>query len=588
MFHSGIVKSLRITALAGCVLALVAANSATAQLPLTNEQEFTEAMTAAGVQLEEGNYEEAIDDYSNIIQQTGSQVPGPFVGRAKAFEALQEFQAALKDYSDALELENEGMQDNLVMASAYNGRGEITLKYGAIGAGATMAVTNALADFTKAIENDRSSATYLVNYSKALVQLGGAQQALASLRRALRIDENNAEAYRTRGLAHAALQRFEEANQDIAKATELEPDNHENHYTMGMIFMQAKMHLQAVEAFTRAKQTYKDPDPEYPVPYVEPYLAASLAYIELGKEAPNLAARQAAYSKAIEETQKALDEQPMLPLAYLNRGVALRLLELYQDALTSFTQAINMVPGFGEAYYRRGIVWYHMGDRELARKDFREAIAINYDDVRPYLWTGITYADEEKYHDAIIQYGEAINLHPRYVPAYINRGLAYTQLGEFERAADNFSHAISLEPTEATHYFKRGSVLMAMDRYDEALRDFSSAISHANFYVDAYRMAAEALRRLGRADMAAEYAKQANDVEAAIRQRMEELQREAGQPSGQGAGQPATPSDNVLRFEDEPVPADPGLEGADPAPAVPAPAVPALPLTPAVPNPFAD
>ena len=32
-----------------------------------------------------------------------------------------------------------------------------------------------------------------------------------------------------------------------------------------------------------------------------------------------------------------------------------------------------------------------------------------------------------------------------------------------------------------------------------------------------------------------------------------------------------------------PVPADPGLEGADPAPAVPV-----LPLNPAAPNPFAD
>lgn len=579
MFHTGIVKSLLITASAACVIGLVTATSATAQNPLpgATAEEMRQEYEGANVLLEQGDYDAAIEEFSTIIQKYGAfgQIAPAYVGRAKAFEALQDFNAAVKDYRAALDLESEGPQDNQVMAMAYNGRGEITLQFSAINSSPTIAVTQALDDFMKAVENDRTNPLYRVNQAKALVRFYQAEPALRALKRALALDENNAEAYRTRAQAYALLQDFQRAAEDISTATQLEPDNHENHYVKGMIYMQAKQHQLAVQAFMAAKENYTDPDPENPTPYVEPYLAASLAYIELGKEAPTPEIRQAAYTKAIEETQKALDEQPMLPLAYLNRGVALRLLEFYEDALMAFTEAINMAPQFGEAYFRRGIVWYHMGDRELARKDFREAIAISYDDVRPYLWTGITYADEGKYHDAIVQYGEAINLVPRYVPAYVNRGLAYAQLGEYERAEDSFADAISLEPAEPTHYFKRGSVRMAMQRYDDALNDFSKAISHANYYVDAYRKAAEALQHLGQRDLAAQYAQEADKIEAAIRQRIEEIRNQAEQ--GEGVSE----TEDVLRFEEEaPIPADPGLE-ADPDPALPA-----LPINPDAVNPF--
>jgi tetratricopeptide (TPR) repeat protein len=150
---------------------------------------------------------------------------------------------------------------------------------------------------------------------------------------------------------------------------------------------------------------------------------------------------------------------------------------------------------------------------------------------------------------------------------------------------DSFTEAIRLEPTEPTHYFKLGSVLLAMDRFDEALQAFSSAIHNAPYYVDAYRKAAEALERLERADLAAQYREQADEIEAAIRERLEQLEQEQQQQLGQAERLPGGADQGVLSAAAEaPIEGGGGVNAA-PGAAAPPP-VNAIPTPAAAPNPF--
>lgn len=59
--------------------------------------------------------------------------------------------------------------------------------------------------------------------------------------------------------------------------------------------------------------------------------------------------------------------------AYLNRGVAYDREERYEDAITSYSGAIQLKPGYAKAYGNRAGAYWAEGDLEAARDDYRMA-----------------------------------------------------------------------------------------------------------------------------------------------------------------------------------------------------------------------
>ena len=45
----------------------------------------------------------------------------------------------------------------------------------------------------------------------------------------------------------------------------------------------------------------------------------------------------------------------------------------YDDALEDFTEAININPNYGLAYYRRGLVYLELDNQQFAKSDFKKA-----------------------------------------------------------------------------------------------------------------------------------------------------------------------------------------------------------------------
>ena len=85
------------------------------------------------------------------------------------------------------------------------------------------------------------------------------------------------------------------------------------------------------------------------------------------------------------------------------------------EALQDFNKAIDLKPGFINAYYNRG----------------------NY------------YLSEKEYHEAIADYTHAIELKTDYSAAYYNRGLAAFYKGNKQAACDDFKKAATLGFTPA-------------------------------------------------------------------------------------------------------------------------------------------
>lgn len=495
--------------------------TAAAAAPAEGEAQQQQQLTQEDVQrmlkegeeaLKTGDFATAMERYDLLIrvfkQQFQTQVflPIVYTGRGQAFVGQQDLEAALADFKAALDQEPNH-------TPALVARGKLYMEQGA--------TDLALADFQLALEQERRNVDALFGIGKAYVLLGGPQQAIKPLTAAITADDQNAEAYRLRAQAYAGVGKNEEAHADVEKSLSINPDDHETYIALATILLREEKFDDAVQALEDAIQRYKPKDPESKEPFAQGYLTKAATILEAAKAAPDEETKQKAYEAALAECDKLLeltDDSPVYAqirsATEFRRGAALRLLGRYGDAITALTEAINLNPDLAEAYFKRGICFYNIGEDHLAVLDFKHAGNIEYTDPRPRLWEGFAYAKLGEYHEAIRCYGQALVESDRYVPAYVNRGLAYMMLGENDKALADFNAAVRLEPAEWTHYFKRGMVYERMGDNQKAADSFVNAIRFFDKYPPAYRHAADNLTRVGRGELAREYRSKAAELEA--------------------------------------------------------------------------
>ncbi len=204
------------------------------------------------------------------------------------------------------------------------------------------------------------------------------------------------------------------------------------------------------------------------------------------------------YAEAEDILRKDLAANPKDAGAWFFLAGSQRLQNEFDDAIVSYTKTIEYMPEYGDAYLRRGIVWFQKGDYLVAALDFEFASTLNYNDPRPEMWRGLSLAMLGQTRLAISAYSQAIKFDPLYVPARINRGLTYYEMGDYTAATIDFSEAIRLEPTVAGHYFKRGVALAKRGMTERAIASYNEAIRLDPKFAEAYFNRGTAYANLGK------------------------------------------------------------------------------------------
>ncbi len=176
--------------------------------------------------------------------------------------------------------------------------------------------------------------------------------------------------------------------------------------------------------------------------------------------------KQEEYAQGIKELEA---------IGWVQLGLALWELGNHDEAIESFTKAIELDPKDALAYTNRGAAYGILGNYRQAIEDYDRAIELDPKDARAYYNRGIAYGGLGNYKQAIRDYGRAIELNPEYVAAYINRGYAYASLGNYRQAIEDFDRAIELDPKEAMAYYNRGAVYRKLGNYKQAFRDLKIA-----------------------------------------------------------------------------------------------------------------
>jgi len=153
--------------------------------------------------------------------------------------------------------------------------------------------------------------------------------------------------------------------------------------------------------------------------------------------------------------------------AYLHRAAG-----ALEEALATYTEAIELDDQHYKAYYNRGLIHYDNHSLSLAEEDFTEAIRLNPDYAKAYYNRGLVRYDRQDMVGAVSDFSDAVRLDPSLAAAYNNRGLARKALNDLQSAAADFSAAIRADARQVSAYYNRAIVRQALDDLPGAVSDY--------------------------------------------------------------------------------------------------------------------
>lgn len=189
--------------------------------------------------------------------------------------------------------------------------------------------------------------------------------------------------------------------------------------------------------------------------------------------AGDAAAENGEFQTAIELYTDSIAEgtlsQHNLAAVYFNRGGVYLETAQPEDAVEDYTQTVLLRPDHDRAWAARGVALRAIGDYENAIGDFTRALEVgSSDDSQIYNLRGQAQTDLGEYELAIADFDTALDLRPIWAFATRNRARAKFYLGAFNDAAIDFEAAFDIERDPYTSLWRFLSLARAGET-DDAL-----------------------------------------------------------------------------------------------------------------------
>src|SRR5262245_44206897 len=204
------------------------------------------------------------------------------------------------------------------------------------------------------------------------------------------------------------------------------------------------------------------------------------------------------WDEALASFDKAIALRPDYAVAHNNRGLTLHNLERLDDALACFDRTIKLWKDYADAHNNRGRVLQDLERFNEAIDSFDKAIQLNPDLADAHNHRGNALSQIKQLDEALASYDKAIELRPNFAEAYSNRGLTLKNLNQLAEAIGSYDRAIQLKPDFAQAYFNRANVLHKTKRFDEAIASYDKAIQLKPTFAEAYNNRGTILSELGR------------------------------------------------------------------------------------------
>lgn len=139
---------------------------------------------------------------------------------------------------------------------------------------------------------------------------------------------------------------------------------------------------------------------------------------------------------------------------------------MYQAALKTYNQALQLKDNNPDIYYKRGLALYNLGNFEEAISDYSQVINLNSQYYKAYNQMGNARFKLEDYEGAMGDYSQAIIVNPDDAIAYRNRAYTRYYIGDYEGALEDYTQAIKINPNDE-------SIDIASEKFSSFLTDRS-------------------------------------------------------------------------------------------------------------------
>lgn len=166
------------------------------------------------------------------------------------------------------------------------------------------------------------------------------------------IDPDN---HYARGEAHYQAGRHKEAVAELRRAIRLTPTPDEPHYLLALALTELRQLAEAVKEYRQViALAVKD------APKILAYYNMGNAYADLGE-----------YQNAIDSYQQAIKLDPTLSKPHNNLGLAYAALNRLDEAAAAFTEAVRLKADYAEAHFNLGVAMMLLGKKQQAEQQQR-------------------------------------------------------------------------------------------------------------------------------------------------------------------------------------------------------------------------
>ena len=486
---------------------------------------ISELLQTGEAKLSQGSYELAIQLFTQVLEQDTRSLDA-LRGRGRAYCHCDDFEAAVRDFSSAVELHPTSRESYIELATVLKDNLSRT--------------EDAVEVYSKLLNAFPQDADCLYNRAHCLHDLGDLKGAIADFTSAIKIKPTEYRFYTGRGSAALTLGDYSAAITDFDKAIDLESANPVAFFGRGSAHFGSFEFHSALKDFTMSIEISPH--------FGRAYLARAETYgcLEQWDNA------RADYTKAIANGIKNAD-------VYKNRGECSYILGDVDSYSEDLNLALHESPESIELLLMRAEYndLYGEDGAESSLNDYLEVLRIrpNHQESLQFAaeslleldrstealqycnqltameptkgsWfelRGRAYAAIGDAASAIADFDTAILLSPNDHSAYAERGKAYFELGQARMAVKDLTQAIELDE-DSSHWKRRerGRAFAVLNNHKRAIEDFSELLTKVPNCADAYFWRGYSHYRLGDADKAERDRAKAIELDSSLSSRQYE------------------------------------------------------------------
>lgn len=163
--------------------------------------------------------------------------------------------------------------------------------------------------------------------------------------------------------------------------------------------------------------------------------------------------------------------------AYALAGLYLYRQNEFRQARKKYYQAIGCAPKIAEYYFDVGILESKLYKWKSAIDNFNKAIQLKPGYFEAFEARAFARSMSKAYKLAIGDYDSAMAYSKSNPDLLVKRGLCMVSLKQFKEAEKIFSRAIRLDSSKKSSWYSRGRVLLEMHQYQKAMDDFNQVLN---------------------------------------------------------------------------------------------------------------